>query len=174
LTATLVAIPIALLAFFVVFQVLKPISPVPSSSPTPSPRTIPTGPVEIAPAALDEHQATVCKTLIARLPSQVRDLPRRPVTGASDQAGAYGELLLRCGGPKPSFPPTDFVFDTTGVCWHPDAGGTTWTTVDREVPITLTLPPYLAGDGSAQWAAALAPVIGTNVQATPDQPSGCP
>lgn len=169
--ATLIAVPVALLAFFVAYQALKPSAPAPAPSSTP--RAIPTGPAAVAPIALDERQAAVCKALVAAMPAQVRDLPRRAVTGATDQAAAYGDLLVRCGGPQPSFAPTDFVYPLSGVCWHPDAAGNFWTTVDREVPVTVALPKELAGSGSAQWAAAFSAAVVGNVPALAVRPSGC-
>jgi hypothetical protein len=175
--AALVALPVALVAGFVAFQVLKPTStpPVASPSASVSPRVMPTAPVSVAASKLDDRQAAACRALIAALPEQIRDLPRRPVSAGPEQNAAYGDpaIVVTCGGAAPSFPPTDFVYPISGVCWHPDAGGNAWTTVDREVPVTVSLPPPLAGNGSGQWAAAFSPVVSTSVPASTARPTGC-
>ena len=174
--ATFIALPVALVAGFIAFQVLKPSpTPPPVTSSSPSPQVMSTGPVSAPAPKLDERQAAACRALVAALPAQIRDLPRRPVSAGAEQNAAYGDpaVVITCGGTPASFPPTDFVYPISGVCWHPDAGGTTWTTVDREVPIGVSLPAPLAGNGSGQWAAAFSSVVAANVPAAATKPAGC-
>ncbi|WP_155372073.1 DUF3515 domain-containing protein [Catellatospora vulcania] len=139
--ATVVALPLALLAGFGFFQAMRPpTEPAPAPSTAAGPQVMPTTPVTMAAPALNERQATVCRALLSQLPDQVRDLPRREVTAGHEQNAAYGEpaLTVACGGPTPSYPPTDDVYTLDGVCWH--KGGGAWTTVDREVPVRVTVP----------------------------------
>ncbi len=169
--ATLIALPVALVAGFVAFQLLKP-SPAPPA-PAASPRVIPSGPVTVAAAQLPADHAAACRGLLAKLPDKVRDLPRRPIVGATDQAAAYGEVLLQCAGPQPSFAPTDLVYPISGVCWVPNEQGTRWSTVDRSIPIVIELGAGEAGEGSGQWAAAFSPAVATSIPAASAKPSGC-
>ncbi|HEX6683554.1 MAG TPA: DUF3515 domain-containing protein [Candidatus Limnocylindrales bacterium] len=157
--ATLVAVPLAVLAGLVAFQVLKP-------------DFQDTGPVTMLAIQLDERQTVVCRALLAHLPGQVRDRQRRPVTAGPEQNAAFGDpaITVACGGKKPAFAPTDVVYPLSGVCWIPDASGTTWTTVDREVPVVVTVPQEY--DSPGQWVAAFsAPVFKAILSA--DVPSGC-
>jgi Protein of unknown function (DUF3515) len=173
--ATLVAVPVALLAGFIAFQALKPEPPAAKPSPTASAREMPTTPVTVAAAPLNERQAGICRAVVDRLPAQVRGMARRPVIGAAGQAAAYGDgLVLTCGGPQPSFAPSDLVYAISGVCWVPDGEGSRWTTVDRDVPIELRLPASAAGAGSGQWAAAFSEAIAATVPQLASRPSGCP
>lgn len=172
--ATAVALPLAVVAGFIAFQTLKP-APAPTASPSPSPRVMTTAPVEIAAVKLDERQALVCRAFLSKLPERVRELDRRQVTGGHEQNAAFGDpaLTLACGGSPLSFDPADVVYPINGVCWHANKAGTVWTTVDREVPITLTLPAELAGAGSGQWAGAFSPTVTASVLSSPTKPSGC-
>jgi hypothetical protein len=174
LLAAAIAVPVALIAGFVAFQALKPSTPTVTPPPSASPRVISSAPVSVAAAQLDEHQATACRALITGMPAQARDLPRRPVTGATDQAAAYGDVLIRCGGLQPSFAPTDLVYPISGVCWVPNTDGSRWTTVDREIPVAIELSGADAGPGSGQWAAAFSELGGKSVPPLTTKPSGCP
>lgn len=157
--ATLVAIPLALMAGFVAFQVLKP-------------DVQDTGPVTVPAVQLDERQTVVCRALMARLPDQVRDRQRRPVTAGPEQNAAFGDpaITVTCGGKEPVFAPADIVYPLSGVCWIPDASGTRWTTVDREVPVVVTVPEEY--DPPGQWVAAFSASIDQAVLFA-DAPWGC-
>jgi len=160
--ATLVAVPIALLAGFVAFQVLKPADPKPQE----------TGPVTMPAKVLDGRQTEVCRTLLARMPDRVRDRQRRQVTAGQEQNAAFGDpaIKLACGGEAPSLAQTDFVYRLSGVCWLPDSAGTRWVTVDREVPIVIEVP---AGyDSPGQWVTAFSGAISAAVPPA-HVPSGC-
>jgi Protein of unknown function (DUF3515) len=160
--ATLVALPVALLAGFLVFQVIKPADPKPQE----------TGPVTMLAKVLDERQAQVCRELLTRMPDKVRDRQRRQVTAGPERNAAYGDpaITLECGGEPPSLSETDFVYNLSGVCWLPDPAGTKWTTVDREVPVVVVVPPGY--DSPGQWVTAFSDPISAAVLPA-DVPSGC-
>jgi len=117
----------------------------------------------------------VCRALLSRLPAALRERQRRPVTAGPEQNAAYGDpaITLACGGPRASVDPTGFVSLLSGVCWYavegPDAS--TWTTVDREVPVTVTVPNRYAPPG--QWVIEFSPAVGTAVPSGGTPPSGC-
>lgn len=160
--ATLVAIPVALLAGFAAFQVLKPAEAGPQ----------PTGPVTMPAKALDARQAEVCRALLSRMPDKVRDRQRRQVTSGHEQNAAFGDppITVECGGDTPAFAPTDIVYPLSGVCWIPDTSGTRWTTVDREVPVAVMVPSDY--DSPGQWVIAFSGAISATVP-TAHVPSGC-
>ncbi|GIH04482.1 hypothetical protein Rhe02_25490 [Rhizocola hellebori] len=167
-----------MVAGFVMFQTLKPApAPTPTAQATASASVapVPTAPVPVAAIALSEREAVVCRAFLAKLPEQLRGLPRRQVTGGHEQNAAFGDpaVTLTCGGPAPTFAPTDFVYPLSGVCWHPNEAGSVWTTVDREVTIALALPGALSGEGSGQWAAALSGPVTAAVPSAQVKPSGC-
>jgi hypothetical protein len=157
--ATLVALPVALIAGFVAFQVLKP-------------REQETGPVKMAAQALDGRQSDVCRALLARMPDKVRDRQRRQVTAGAEQNAAFGDpaITLACGGETPQLPATEFVYNLSGVCWMADTAGTKWTTVDREVPIVVNVPKDY--DSAGQWVTAFSGAISSTVP-TAHIPTGC-
>ncbi|GHJ49850.1 hypothetical protein Cs7R123_71920 [Catellatospora sp. TT07R-123] len=145
LLAAAIAVPVALAAGYAFFQVMRPAdapaaAPKPSVGTSASPQVMPTAPVVMATPVLGDRQATVCRALLSQLPEQVGGLPRRQVSGGFEQNAAWGDpaLMLTCGGTTPTFPPTDDVYKLDGVCWHESAG--TLTTVDREVPVSVTVP----------------------------------
>ena len=157
--ATLVAVPVALLAGFVAFQALKP-------------RPQETGPVTMQAKVLDGRQADVCRALVARMPEQVRDRQRRQVTSGHEQNAAFGDpaITLECGGETPQIAQTEIVYPLSGVCWVADPEGTRWTTVDREVPVVIKVPKGY--DSPGQWITAFSGAISATVP-TAHVPSGC-
>jgi hypothetical protein len=193
--ATLVAVPLALLAGLGAFAALGGFAGTgggsadrtdggdrggtlagaggPSGAPTVGPQA--TGPVTVAAPPLRGRAELVCRALLARLPDSLRDRARRPVTEGAEQNAAYGDppIITACGGPGTSFPPTDLVYALDRVCWHAaqTPTGTVWTTVDREVPVRVTVPGSYREPG--QWVIELsAPVIAA-VPAADDIPTGC-
>jgi Protein of unknown function (DUF3515) len=185
--ATLVALPIALLAGAVSLWLLGALSPArPAGSSQPgqpgsSGRGGPPGgsgtpgPVSMSALRLDPAAAAVCRRLIASLPGRVRDAARRPVSAGPQQNAAYGDppLTIACGVPPAGLQPTDDVFVISGVCWFGQTGpaGAVWTTVDRTVPVRIGVPGPI--DGSAQRVAALAPFVGTTIEVSAHPPTGC-
>jgi hypothetical protein len=134
-----------------------------------------TAPVTMSAPALTEEVATICRAVVAKLPDTIRDLHRRPVTAGPEQNAAYGDppVTLACGVLAPSLPPTTEVYPLGGVCWSAVAGsnGTVWTTADRTVAQSVTVPG--PGDGSAQSVVPFGKVIATTVPRLPHPPTGC-
>ena len=141
----------------------------------PAPDPTATGPVPMAAPALPPEFVPVCQQIMANLPETAAGRARRPVTRGPEQNAAYGDppITLACGTVQPTFPPTDEVFTLSGVCWHATPGTTTtaWTTVDRAVPVTVSVPG--ASDGSAQSVVPFSEAIGSNDPRLPTVPSGC-
>ena len=65
------------------------------------------------------------------------------------------------------------MYNLSGVCWYPRKGSsaTAWTTVDRSVPVTVTVPDSY--DAQAQWVVAFSPSIAGALPATSSFPTGC-
>ncbi|MEV0152129.1 DUF3515 family protein [Micromonospora sp. NPDC050686] len=175
LLATLVAVPVTALVAVLALVRFAPSEPAAAPSPTPA-RPQSTAPVEMAAPALADRPATVCRALVSQLPATVRDLAQRPVTAGPEQNAAYGDpaLTVACGGAAPSFPATDEVWVVDKVCWHPAEqpdGSTMLTSVDREVPVTLTLPG--AYEGALQWLPPFSDTVVATVPSAKSVPSGC-
>jgi len=119
--------------------------------------------VAVAAPALPAASAAVCRAVVAKLPEAVRDARRRPVIAGAEQNAAYGDppLTLACGAPAQPYAGTDEVWTLSDVCWlaRPEAGRTVWTTLDRRVPVAVTVPG--PKDGSAQWVIAFSDAVGT-------------
>ena len=179
--ATLVAVPLALLAGLGVFAALGGFAGDRSddqagASPSPAPPAA-TSPVPVDAPALAGRAQTVCRALLSRLPEALRDRARRPVTAGPEQNAAYGEppVTVSCGVAPATFPGTDRVFTMDRVCWHAaeTTRGTVWTTVDREEPVRVTVPRSY--DSPGQWVIEFsAPVIAAVPSVPPTEiPSGC-
>jgi hypothetical protein len=177
--ATLVAVPLALVVGAVVFLVLPGLmggAAEPDGSAA-GPAPAPTSPVETAQRELTERGETVCRALLSQLPQQVRDLPQRPVTDGPEQNAAYGEppITVECGVAPAEYELTDHVWPLDGVCYHATEGpdASVWVTLDREVPVRITVPNGYGGPG--QWAAEFsATIVSTVLSAdTDDIPTGC-
>lgn len=178
--ATLAAVPIAVLVGVLVFWLLHDVASGGDTGATPSPSgpaaaPRPTSSVSVSPPPLSARAALVCRALLARLPDTVRDLPQRPVTAGAEQVAAYGEppVVLTCGTPQVSRDPTVMPYVVSGVCWYPRKvdGGTSLTTIDREVPLELRVPSHYSDP--LQWAAEFAATITDTVPTTATPPPGC-
>jgi Protein of unknown function (DUF3515) len=169
--ATFVAVPIALAVLLISalmyggFGTEEPPAPGPAA----------TGPVTVTAAALPPEFVPVCQQIVANLPDTAAGQARRPVTDGPEQNAAYGDppIIFACGTVQPTFPATDEVFTLSGVCWHamPGTASTAWTTVDRVVPVTVTVPG--TSDGSAQSVVPFSEAVGTNDPRLATVPSGC-
>jgi hypothetical protein len=177
-TATFVALPIALLVGVLAFWLLGgfggPAKPKASASASP---TV-TSPVTMSAPPLAGAAILTCRAFVAALPDTVRKLPRRPVSNGVEQNAAYGEppITVSCGVPAPSVAPTATVYAVSGVCWYAQraTGGakdTTWTTVDRTVPISVTVPGNY--DSPGQWASEFNDTIISSVPSSKTAPAGC-
>ena len=126
---------------------------------------------------LTEREETVCRALLSQLPQEVRDRPQRPVTDGPEQNAAYGEppITVECGVPPAEVEPTDTVWPLDGVCYHASErrDASVWVTLDREVPVRITVPDGY--DGPGQWVAEFsATMVSTVLSAdTEDIPTGC-
>ncbi|WP_203858427.1 DUF3515 family protein [Plantactinospora mayteni] len=173
--ATVVALPLTALVAILVFGQLSP-DPVekPAATPTSAAPQV-TTPVQMAARELAERPATVCRALLSRMPATLRDLGQRPVTAGPEQNAAYGDpaVTLACGVDRPAVPAVADLWMVNKVCWlteHRD-GGLVLTTVDREVPVRLSVP---AGqEQSVQWAAPVSETLVASVPSVPDVPTGC-
>ncbi len=181
--AALVAVPAALLAGLIAFWALGGFNrdstrPGPTGSGATTPggvRSHPTTPVSVPAPSLGQDQAAVCAALVAQLPATVRDLARREVAAGPEQNAAYGEppLALACGAATPSIAPDATVYQLSGVCWYAaqDSAGSTWTTVDRTVPVSVTVPRTYQAPG--QWVIEFSGPILATVPASASSPAGC-
>lgn len=134
-----------------------------------------TSAVEMSAPDLPPDVAAICRAVVAKLPDGVREHRRRPVTAGAEQNAAYGDppITLSCGTVQPDVAPTAQVNGLSGVCWYaePTSAGTVWTTVDRRVPVTVTVPG--PQDGSAQSVIPFADAIVAGDPAADNIPSGC-
>jgi hypothetical protein len=179
--ATLIAVPVALLAGIGVFALLNglfsepagPPGPAPPSAGAPTPAA--TGQVATDARALDDRAELACRDLLARLPAEVADLAQRPVTEGPDQNAAYGDppVRLACGVPPAEHPDTATMWGLSGVCWYADerADATVWTTVDRDVPVRVTVPAVY--EGASQQVIGFSPAIAGSIRSADTVPSGC-
>lgn len=176
LWATLVAVPLTLVVAFVAFLAVRPDDTPAAAGPSPTPpRPQATAPVAMDAPKLSERATVVCRALVSQLPTDVRELHLRPVTAGAEQNAAYGDpaITVSCGAPKASYQPTDQVYQLSRVCWHqvdrPDA--TEWTTIDREVPVKVTVPKFYETPG--QWTTAFSDTVTATVRSLSEVPYGC-
>jgi len=189
LWATAIAVPVALVVGLLIFShVIRKAEPkaTPSAAVT-TPVAVPSAPVQMAAPRLDARAAEVCLAVTSQLPVTLRDLPARKVSAGPEQNAAYGEppITVACGGARPVMCTT--MTDTNGcvpldtellnmnaVCWYADqqTGQTAFTTMDREVPVTVTVPTSYQQGG--QWANEFSDiVVETDKSITKGVPSGC-
>jgi hypothetical protein len=187
LWATVVAVPVAVLAGVLIFA---KVTPEPDAAPAvtaSAPAAVPGTPVQMAATKLAARPAEVCLAVTSQLPTRVRNLPARKVSAGPEQNAAYGEppLTVACGVAQPQMCPT--VTATAGcvpldtellimnrVCWYAAQApaGAVFTTMDREVPVQVTVPPGYANP--AQWANEFSDVVvKTDRSRTTGVPSGC-
>jgi hypothetical protein len=174
--AALVALPIALLVGVLVFWLLGGFAGDGNARAHPSSARPPaSGPVTVAAPALGEPAATVCRTLLTKLPDALSGRPRRPVTGGPAQNAAYGDppIVLSCGAARPTVPQAAQLLVLNGVCWWPEqrTDRAVWTTVGREVPVQVAVPK--AYEGPSQWVIDFAPAIASTVPLTASAPANC-
>jgi hypothetical protein len=187
LWATVIAVPVAVLVGLLIFVRMSPdpvAQPAPSAS---APVAVPATPVRMAAPKLAARPAEVCLAVTSQLPNQVRDLPARKVSAGPEQNAAYGEppLTVECGVAQPRMcatlnaGPGCVPLDTellimNRVCWYAATRGAdaVFTTMDREVPVQVTVPSGYANP--AQWANEFSDVVvQTDRSRTAGVPSGC-
>ncbi|HEY7102022.1 MAG TPA: DUF3515 domain-containing protein [Mycobacteriales bacterium] len=156
--ATLVAVPVTLVLLAVVVLASRHAGSgaapaAPAGSAATSPAALPS--IKLAPPPpLTAGQQHACQELISALPTDLGDLPARPVDSPSPYVAAWGEpaVTLRCGVPRPpSFIATADVQQINGVSWFAERRGptTAWVVVDRPVYVEVLAP---AADASAPVA----------------------
>jgi len=158
------------LAGVVVFWLLGGFRQAPGGSGASAPpRPQSTAPVSVAAPPLSAEQAAACRALIARLPATLDGLPRRPVTQGTGQNAAYGDppVTLACGAAPVPSNVTEQPFELSGVCWYPlrRADATVWTTMDRQVPVAVTVPASYEPPG--KWVIELSAPVRAAVPAAP-------
>ncbi|MEU8231926.1 DUF3515 family protein [Actinoplanes sp. NPDC048967] len=189
LWATVIAVPVAVLAGLLIFSKIVPDTG--SAAPSPSatqPAVIPATPVQMAAPELAARPAEVCLAVTSQLPVKVRDLAARKVSAGPEQNAAYGEppLTVACGVAQPKMcaslddtgtgcvPLDTELLNMNKVCWYASQQGdaAVFTTMDREVPVQVTVPkPYAQ---PAQWANEFSDiVVKTDKSITAGVPSGC-
>lgn len=176
-TATLIALPLALIAGGLAFWLLGGLgggNGGKKAAGSPSPQ--PTSTVRMPAPSLAATPTTVCRGLIAQLPGTIRSAKRRPVSAGAEQNAAYGQPALRvaCGVAAPKVASTATVYQLSGVCYLATKqrdGSSVWTTVDRKVPVAITVPASYSGAG--QWAAEFSDPIAGSVPSSDTAPSGC-
>jgi hypothetical protein len=189
LWATVIAVPVAVLAGVLIFTQVVPETR--SAAPAPSATqaaAVPATPVQMAAPKLAARPAEVCLAVTSQLPNTVRDLPARKVSAGPEQNAAYGEppLTVTCGVAQPVMctsleqtgsgcvPMDTELMNMNRVCWYADeqAAATTFTTMDREVAVQVTVPKQYAQ--AAQWANEFSDtVVETDKSRTTGVPSGC-
>jgi hypothetical protein len=117
--------------------------------------------VKVAPPpALSPAQQRACQDLISALPTDLGDLPARPVESPSPYVAAWGEpaVTLRCGVPRPpSFIATADVQQINTVAWFAERRGptTAWVVVDRPVYVEVLVPAADASGPVARLSTAI-------------------
>ena len=162
--ATLVAVPVTLVLLAVaVVAGLRAGSGTESVAPaTSAPASAAALPsIKIAPPpALSAGQQQACQELISALPTDLGDLPARPVDSPSPYVAAWGEpaVTLRCGVARPpSFVATADVQQINGVSWFAERRGptTAWVVVDRPVYVEVLAPAAAASAPVARLSTAV-------------------
>lgn len=151
--ATLVALPVAVLAGIGLFSVLASSAngPSPTPSASASGASAERAPVAVtAPPAIGADQVRLCGRAIGALPIVLEGQRSRAVTAAPERVVAWGEppVVLRCGVPPVKYPPDANLTTINGVAWYGRPAGKTivFTTVDRTIPVEVTVPT--TGDGN--------------------------
>ena len=178
--AALIAIPVGVIAAGVAFLLLAPFPGTGSgpaqrsgqgSAGVSHPQGHPSQPGATPRASRTGSAAVVCAALIAQLPQRLHDRARQ-ASGPADADATWGPppITLACGVTGPSTPADAQLWLLNGVCWFsPDAA--VWTTVDRSVPVTVTLTGVTAAAG--QWIIDLSSPITATVPLAQNVPAGC-
>ncbi|GAB3644723.1 DUF3515 domain-containing protein [Glycomyces tarimensis] len=174
--ATAVAVPVAVVAGILVFNLIAPAAD--DSRFAEDGTDAELAPVSVEVPHLSDEDAVVCLAMTAKAPETVADLPGRPVEGgehASEFVVAYGDpaVVATCGVEPVELEPTAPIYLLNGVCWftEEDGDGTEWVTVDRQVPVGVTVPSE--HEQPVDVLNGLSPTIADAVPASEDAPSNC-
>ena len=170
IVATVVAVPVAAVAGVLVFNAIAPAaedSVLVQEDLSPVAVTVP---------ELSEDEAVVCLALTATAPDEAGGLHARPVegdAGASEAVMAYGDpaTVATCGVEPVEVEDTALVYKLNGVCWYSDEAGLAWTTLDRQVPVGVSVPED--NEQPVDVLNDLSTVIADKVPAAEDAPTGC-
>lgn len=174
--ATIVAVPVAVAAGFFVFNAIAPAAEDPEAHENLSP-------VSVAVPELNDEDAVVCLALTATAPETAGGLQARPVEAdpddaqseitASEAVMAYGDpaTVATCGVEPVTVDDTAAVFKLNGVCWYSDEAGLEWTTLDRRIPVGVSVPEE--NEQPVDVLNDLSTVIGEKVPVAEDAPTGC-
>lgn len=170
IVATVVAVPVAVVAGIVVFNAIAPAA---------EDSDLVQGdlsPVSVTVPDLGEEDAVVCLALTATAPEEAGDLVARPVeggAGAAEAVLAYGDpaVVATCGADPVEVEDTAAVYKLNGVCWFTDEDGAVWTTLDRQVPVGVSVPADY--EQPVDVLNDLSKVIAEKVPAAEDAPTGC-
>lgn len=168
--ATAVAVPVAAVAGVLIFNALAPAaehSDLVQADLSPVTVTVP---------ELSEEDAVICLALTATAPQEAGGLEARPVEGgegAAESVLAYGDpaTVATCGAEPVAVEDTALVYKLNGVCWYSDEAGLEWTTLDRRVPVAVTVPEE--NEQPVDVLNDLSTVIAEKVPAAEDAPTGC-
>ncbi|MDQ1644627.1 MAG: hypothetical protein QOJ50_811 [Cryptosporangiaceae bacterium] len=148
LSATVLALPVALLAGVGAFAYLGGFSHARTS-----PRGPATGPVPVtAPPSL-ASTAAPCAALLNRLPRTLDGSVARPVTDAPDRVVAWGDpaIVLRCGVARPKEATAiaqEFVINGVAWVYSDDHGTGVWTVTKRTVYVEVRTPAKYHGSAT--------------------------
>lgn len=170
IVATVVAVPIAVVAGIVVFNAIAPAA---DDSVLVQEDL---SPVSVEVPELSADAAVVCLALTATAPQEAGGLEARPVEGgdgAAEAVMAYGDpaIVATCGAAPVAVEDTAAVFKLNGVCWFSEEDGAEWTTLDREVPVAVSVPAD--HEQPVDVLNDLSNVIAEKVPAAEDAPTGC-
>lgn len=178
--ATVVAVPVAVVAGVFVFNAMAPAAEDSHLA------QADLSPVSVGVPELSEEAAVVCLALTATAPESAGGLAARPVEGDAEGDGAggtgiaaaevvmaYGDpaTVATCGAEPVVVEDTAPVFKLNGVCWFSDEAGREWTTLDRQVPVSVSVPEE--NEQPVDVLNDLSTVIGEKVPAAADAPTGC-
>ncbi|WP_158299776.1 DUF3515 family protein [Glycomyces paridis] len=168
--ATAVAVPVAVVAGVLVFNAIAPAA----ESDVLVQEDL--SPVTVAVPELSEEDAVVCLALTATAPHEAGGLEARPVeggAGAAEAVMAYGDpaTVATCGAEPVAVEDTAAVFKLNGVCWYSDEAGLDWVTLDRAVPVSVSVPEEV--DQPVDVLNDLSTVIADKIETAEDAPTGC-
>jgi hypothetical protein len=168
-----VALPVAVVTGIFVFNAIAPAAEDPEHEDL--------SPVSVAVPQLSDEDAVICLALTATAPNTAGGLDARPVQGGASEDGiaaaeavmAYGDpaTVATCGAEPVAVEATASVFKLNGVCWFSDEAGLDWITLDRQVPVSVTVPEE--NEQPVDVLNDLSKVIGEKVPAAEDAPTGC-
>ncbi|MDN3239864.1 DUF3515 family protein [Glycomyces tritici] len=167
IVATAVAVPVAVVAGVLVFNAIAPKA---------EPVHEDLSPVSVEVPALSEDDAVVCLALTATAPESAGGLQARPVeggAGAAESVMAYGDpaVVATCGVEPVAVEDTALVYKLNGVCWYSDEAGLEWTSLDRQVPVGVSVPE--THEQPVDVLNDLSTVIAEKVPAAAEAPTGC-